>query len=230
VRSVRIIALAPVAALLAACAGTIDGTGTVSGEPGRAASSSPDFPASTAPGSASASPSPSGKGSTHPVPSAPLRKVLVHGSGGTAYPVQIWADVRDATCADHAHGGPIVRYLTAHPCNGLHRYLGTTVVGGRAVGFAMSATGFHGPTSDPYRYAAQFTRIEEADGTGSIDDLLMDGYRLPAGPSQIPTSEAFTVVGQDEGVTVWDAWYFTGRTPENDPKLLKMAQDLFLQF
>jgi hypothetical protein len=164
------------------------------------------------------------------VPSAPLRTVTVHAGDGATYPVQIWAEVKDATCFDHAHGRPIVTFLTEHPCLGLQRYLGTTTVGGRAVGFAMSATGFRGSAKDPYLYAGQFTALEEKDGTGSIDDLLMDGYRLPAGPAQIPASEAFTVLGQDAGVTVWDAWYLSGRTPTNDRALMKMAQDLFLQF
>jgi hypothetical protein len=229
---IPMLVLASVAVVLAACSSTIAGSGTVSGTDS-GPSSSPDFPSSPASGSGGATaPAASGSAvpSTHPVPSAPLRSVTVHAPGGTTYPVQIWADVEDPTCFDHAHGQPVITFLTTHPCTGLHRYLGTTTVSGRAVGFAMSATGFHGPASDPYRYAGQFSTLEEADGTGSIDDLLLDGYRLPAGPAQIPASEAFRVVGQDAGVTVWDAWYLDGTTPQNDPALMRMAQDLFLQF
>jgi hypothetical protein len=108
--------------------------------------------------------------------------------------------------------------------------LGTTTVKGRPVGFAVSETGFQGPTSDPYKYAGQFMKLEEQDGTGSIADLLREGYRLPSGPSAIPADEAFNVLGQDVGVVIWDAWYLDGPTPNNDPALMAMTQDLFLQF
>jgi len=38
------------------------------------------------------------------------------------------------------------------------------------------------------------------------------------------------VLSQDQGVTIWDAWYLDGQTPTNDPALMKMTQDLLLQF
>lgn len=164
------------------------------------------------------------------MPANPLHIATVHAPDGTTYVVKIWADVTDDTCFDHAHGGPVVTFLTKHPCNGLHRLLGTTTVKGRPVGFALSSTGFRGPVTDPYKWAGQFAQLEEKDGTGSIDDLMMDGYRLPQGPSSIPSGEAFNVLGQDEGVTIWDAWYLDGSTPNNDKALIKMTQDLFLQF
>ena len=154
----------------------------------------------------------------------------MNASDGATYVVKIWADVKDDTCFDHAHGDPIVTFLTKHPCRGLERYLGTTTVNGRPVGFAMSATGFAGTAKDPYKYAGQFAELEQKDGTGSLNDLLMEGYRLPQGPTSIPAGEAFNVVGQDSGVTVWDAWYLSGSTPNNDKALIRMTQDLFLQF
>ena len=46
----------------------------------------------------------------------------------------------------------------------------------------------------------------------------------------MPSGEAFNVVGQDQGVTVWDVWYLDGSTPTNDPALMKLTEDLFLQF
>jgi hypothetical protein len=103
-------------------------------------------------------------------------------------------------------------------------------VDGNPVGFAESVTSFAGTASDPYVYSREFTRLENADGTGSISDLLREGYRLPAGPASVPASEAFHVLGQDNGVTVWDAWYLADTTPANDPKLIEMMEDIFLQF
>ena len=58
---------------------------------------------------------------------------------------------------------------------------------------------------------------------------MREGYRLPAGPSSVPQPDAFDALGQDAGVVVTDAWYLDGPTPENDPRLVKMARDLFLQ-
>lgn len=231
--------IAVLAAVLAAaaCSSTTAGSGRVGAR--SAGSASPDFPSGSAPASGAASAAassgastgaPGSGGSTNGVPTAPIRTVAVQAPDGTAYTVKIWADVTDDTCFDHAHGNAIVTFLTEHPCTGLRRYLGTTTVQGRPVGFALSSTGFHGPAGDPYKWAGQFVKLENADGTGSIDDLLSDGYRLPAGPGKIPAGEAFDVVGQDEGVTVWDAWYLDGPTPDNDPPLMKMTRDLFLQF
>jgi hypothetical protein len=232
-----------VGALLAAggCARSTAGAGTVSAAPAGSSSSGPDFPAtpgassalSSALSSRAASSAPASSAAAsgiHPVPSSPLRTVTVHGASGHTYVVKIWADVRNDSCFDHAHGGPIVTFLTEHPCRGLQRYLATTTVGGRPVGFNLSSTGFEGTTADPYVYAGQFAHLEEQDGTGSIDDLLAEGYRLPEGPTAVPASEAFDVLGQDQGVTIWDAWYLDGPTTPNAKPLMTMAQDLFLQF
>lgn len=108
--------------------------------------------------------------------------------------------------------------------------LATTSVNGRPVGFNQSVTGFPGPPDDPYKHARQFIALELRDGTGSINDLLREGYRLPTGPDAVPSPDAFNALGQDSGATVWNAWYVDGPTPVNDPPLIKMTQDLFLQF
>jgi hypothetical protein len=232
--------IATVALLLAVagCGSTTGGSGQVSGAgPAPTGSSSPDFPAtssggSTAPSTPSA-PAPTdtlpATPSTHPVPAAPVRTVAVHASDGSRYTVKIWADVKDDTCFDHAYGEQMITFLTKHPCSGLRRLLGTTSVQGRPVGFAVSETGFAGTASDPYKWSGEFTRLENADGTGSINDLLREGYRLPEGPQQVPSGEAFNVVGQDNGVTVWDVWYLDGPTPTNAKPLIDLTQDLFLQ-
>jgi hypothetical protein len=156
--------------------------------------------------------------------------VTVHASDATTYVVKLWADVQTATCFDHAYGQPMIDFLTQHPCNGMTRYLGTTTVNGRPVGFAETSTGFRGTAQDPYIYAGQFRRLVETDGTGSINDLLREGYRLPSGPTQVPSPDAFNCVGQDSGVTVWDVWYLDGSTPNNAKALVKMTSDLFLQY
>jgi hypothetical protein len=223
---------------VAGCASTTQGAGTVSGaNPAPSGSSRPDFPSTAAssaaaPASASATAAASASAPAspgpHPAPGRPLRTVAVS-SGGAAYVVQIWADVKDDTCFDHAYGEQMISFLTKHPCTGLHRLLGTTTVGGRPVGFAVSETGFAGTAGDPYKWSGEFTRLENADGTGSINDLLREGYRLPQGPRRVPAGEAFNVIGQDNGVTVWDVWYLDGPTPSNAKPLMKLTRDLFLQ-
>lgn len=227
--------IAAAALALAGCTSTVDGSGTAAPSSGR--NSSHDFPSGSAAGptagSSSGGPS-SGSGSssptTHPAPSTPLKTVTVHAASGTNYVVKIWFDVKDRSCFDHAYGQPMVAFLIKHPCQGLERYLGTTTVNGNPVGFAESVTGFRGTAADPYSTTNAFTDLENSDGTGSISDLLREGYRLPLGPPAVPASEAFRVVGQDNGVTVWDMWYLADTTPPNDPSLMQMALDLFLQF
>jgi predicted small secreted protein len=237
-----------VAGILAGCADTVNGAGKVAAGSARPASSTPDFPTTgpttgpttpapelTAPPSAPSGPpstppsSPPARG-IHPAPSTPLRTATVKAASGASYLVKVWADVKNSTCFDHAWGTPMITFLTQHPCGGLERYLATTTVNGRPVGFAEATTSFPGTASDPYRYSRAFAELEKADGTGSIDDLLREGYRLPSGPAKVPSSQAFNVVGQDNGVTVWDIWYLDGPTPPDDEALIAMTQDLFLQF
>jgi hypothetical protein len=224
------------AALVAAgCSSTTSGKGTGAAVVAPPSTSGHDFP-STTPAAASSpvvptsSTQPAANETVHPAPAAPVRTVTVHAADGTTYHVQIWWDVQNATCFDHAYGQPIITFLTTHPCSGLRRILATTTVNGRPVGFAMSATGFAGTAHNLYGTAGKFAQLEQADNTGSINDLLREGYRLPSGPTSVPSGEAFNVLGQDTGVTVWDAWYLDGPTPTNDPALITMTQDLFLQF
>jgi hypothetical protein len=221
---------------LAACSSTTSGSGQGGTSPKSTGASSADFPAEslTAPASsASVATSPSETGSPassiHPAPSAPLQTATVHASDAT-YVIRIWADVKDGTCFDHAYGQPVITFLTQHPCTGLQRVLGTTTVNGRPVAFAESALGFRSPPADPYKYASEFSTLVRKDGTGNINDLLREGYRLPDGPPKVPYPDAFNCLGQDEGVTVWDAWYLDGPTPNNDKPLVRMTMDIFLQF
>jgi hypothetical protein len=219
---------------LAACSSTTDGAGQASNSP--SASSTPiATPSANVPSTPAASTPPSpatseATPSTHPVPAAPLRTATVHADHGVTYIVKIWADVSDPTCYDHAYGQPMITFLTQHPCRGLDRFLGSTTVGGRPVGFAEAITSFPGTPKDPYVNSGAFRTLVEQDGTGNINDLLREGYRLPSGPSAVPSPDAFNVVGQDNGVTVWDVWYLDGPTPNNDKALVQMTMDIFLQF
>jgi len=70
--------------------------------------------------------------------------------------------------------------------------------------------------------------LENAPGTGSINDLLRDGASMPGASGEIPPHEAFQVYSQDTGVTVFDAWFVHGSTPDQDPRLVSLEEDLFL--
>jgi hypothetical protein len=68
------------------------------------------------------------------------------------------------------------------------------------------------------------------NGTGNLNDLMREGYRLPNGPTSVPFPNAFSALAQDNNVTVVEAWYLNGATRDNDPPLEQMAQDIYLQF
>jgi DNA-binding Lrp family transcriptional regulator len=164
-------------ALLAACSSTTSGEGAAE-VPTRGSSSTPDFPiapATSEPSTDATTPEVSTPATSTilPAPPTPLRTVPVH-TEDTDYVVKIWWDVEDDTCFDHAYGEAIVSFLITHPCSGLHRYLGTTTVNGRAVGFALSSTGFPGRPRNLYGEAGRFAQLEQADGTGSLNDLLRE--------------------------------------------------------
>lgn len=107
--------------------------------------------------------------------------------------------------------------------------LATTTVNGKAVGFAQRSIGFRGGMNRSYRAAGEFRNLVTRSGTGNLDDLMREGYRLPSGPSTVPFPNAFSALGQDNSVTVVEAWYLHGQTPDNDPPLVRMAEDIFLQ-
>jgi hypothetical protein len=248
-RSRRWVALAGVLATLTACTTSTQGTGHGGIVPAGSSGRSADFPAptalATAPvGTASVAPatplpndtapatastSAPASPSTHPVPSTPLRSATVTAPDGSSYLVQVWASVQTPTCADHAYGQPMIDFLRAHKCFGLTRRLATTTVHGHAVGLAISDLGFTGRDPGVYKTAGDFVKLVTRNGTGNLVDLLRDGYRLPAGPTSVPSPDAFSAQGQDAGVEVVDAWYLDGPTRENDPELVTLEQSIFLQ-
>lgn len=155
--------------------------------------------------------------------------MAARGPDGTTYVVKIWAETEVKDCAAHAYGAPVINFLRTHPCAGMRQVLATTTVDGKAVGFAQRSIGFLGGMNQSYRAAGQFRALVTRSGTGNLNDLLREGYRLPSGPSAVPFPNAFSALGQDNGVTVVEAWYLHGPTPDNDPPLVRMAQDIFLQ-
>jgi hypothetical protein len=165
----------------------------------------------------------------HPVPATPVRTATVSVQGRN-YVIDVWAEVKNATCADHAYG-QVATFLTAHPCGGMTRQLATTFVNGKGVGFAVSAVDIPGSDAQHlYDNAAAFDKLVEADGTGNVDDLMREGWRLPSGPASVPSPDAFKTLSEDTVVNIYDMWYLSGPTPNNDPALLQMAQDIYLQY
>jgi hypothetical protein len=157
-----------------------------------------------------------------------VRTKTVTASDGTVYAVSVWAEQDSANCAAHAYG-QVAQFVATHDCTGIRQVLGTTAIDGRAVGFEQNAVAFGGSMNTSYRAAGEFRGLVATNGTGNLNDLLREGYRLPAGPAQVPSPDAFDALGQDAGVVVVDAWWLDGATPSNDPKLVTMARDLFLQ-
>lgn len=217
--------------VLAACASTTSGTPRgkpvstpSSPSPRHTPRSTPVAPPTTAASSTSTAPS----SSTHPVPAQPLRTKFVTASDGSTYSISVWAEKESEDCAAHAYG-QVAQFLATHPCSGIQQVLATTVINGRAVGFEQNSVGFTGGVDASYRAAGQFSTLISQNGTGNMNDLLREGYRLPAGPDHVPSPDAFKALGQDAGVVVVDAWFLSGSTPENAPRLIKMAEDIFLQ-
>lgn len=241
----RVIALAVVAAAITSCGSAVDGNGSVAPGTGLPRSSSLSQPPpghSNGPASSdSAGPpsAPSTRSSAPVSPPAPTgtpsdstgrgRVVTVTGTEtGNTYRIAIWAHDSITDCAAHAYGTKMVNFLRAHPCGRTSRVLATLKLAGRTVALSEIDTAFPGTDADPYGNAGKFKKLELADGTGSIEDLLQEGYRAPGVGSKIPDSEAFEVLGEDTGVSIFDAWYASGHTADQDPSLVKLDRDLFL--
>ena len=235
----RFVAVAAVLVALTACSSSRSGSGsggkgpsTTSGPPGSAAggfTTSGTTGGPTSESSSAKAPTSPAASPVQPAPSQPVRTATVH-AGTATYVIKVWAETTDTDCPGHAYGAPVITYLQAHPCSGVTRLLATTTVKGKAVGFAQSTIGFIGTAPQVYTTAGNFRTLVTQDGTGNINDLLREGRRLPSGPTSVPSPDAFSAVGQDAGVSIVDAWYLDEPTPDNDPALVKMAHDIFLQF
>jgi hypothetical protein len=165
----------------------------------------------------------------HPVPTKPLKVITVNGPHHRTYVLKVWAKVHTPFCLSHAHGKPIRHFLARHSCTGLTRYLVTTKISGRRVGFAQSTVGFKGNTvQQTYKITGEFRQLITKDGTGNFNSLFASGYHTPAGPQRIPSPDAFKALSQDSVVTSLDAWYLHGTTPRNAAPLIQMAKDIYL--
>lgn len=182
-------------------------------------------PSGSVSGGLSASPT----GTTYPIPAQPLRTVTAHSAHGD-YVIEIWAEIKTSSCADHADAQAVIDFLSTNPCTGLDRVLATTTVAGRPVGFAESSLAFSGKFPDVYRVATRFQSLIRRHGTSSLIDLFREGYRLPIGPTAVPNRRVSAVLVQDAGVCLFDVWYLDGPTRRHDRALNHMAQDVFLQF
>lgn len=144
------------------------------------------------------------------------------------YRATVWASDTIHNCAQHAYGAPMIAFLRKHPCGPTHRVLATVYTSAGPVDVSAISTSFAGHGANIYRPTEQFVNLENASGTGSINDLLREGASMPGASGQIPPHEAFKVYSQDTGVTVFDAWYGHGSTPDQDPALVSLEEDLFL--
>lgn len=224
----RFLPAAAAVCLLAACASTTAGHGVGAGVAPTGSSAPTAGSSAGASAGASAAASPSAPTSRPAVPSRPLRTVTARAQDGGSYVVHVWADRTMHDCPAHAYG-KVVQFLHHHPCTAMRSVLASTTVGGRQVGFAQRSIGFRGATDASYRAAGQFRDLVSRNGTGNLDDLLREGYRLPGGPTSVPFPNAFSALAQDDGVTVTEAWYLHGVTPDNDRALVTMERDIFLQ-
>ena len=160
--------------------------------------------------------------STNPV-------ITVHGADGSPYEVEMLASDQVTDCAAHSYGAPIIEYFRAHPCKTATRRLFGILVKGRvAIMSTIVVTCALGPRRDPYRWTGKLYRLERANGTGSMNDLLREGVRIAGVPSAIPAHEAFGVFAQDDAVAIMDAWWTKGPTQDQDGTLLAAEQNLFL--
>jgi hypothetical protein len=165
----------------------------------------------------------------HPVPNKPLKTITVH-SGNHKYVLKVWAKQKSKNCRAHAYGQPLRHFLANHRCSHLVRYLVTTKVNGHGVGFAQSAVEIPGTKKDPYGNAGKFKKLVDKNGTGNFDSLFTDGYHTPKGPQSVPDPDAFHSDSQDVGVTIVDAWYLHGSTPQNAKPLVQMIKRIYLQW
>ena len=163
------------------------------------------------------------------MPSTPASVVTVQGQHAT-YTVKIWAVAHDRDCAAQAFGPKAVAFLNRHPCTSMVRRLATTTVNGRAVGLSQATLRFPGPRHRAYNVASRFERIvHNSAGSAGIDDLFGDGFGLPSGPQRVPSPNASDDLVGIGVVSFGEAWYLDGTTPDHDPALISMTEDLFQQ-
>jgi len=160
-----------------------------------------------------------------------LRTVTVtDGTANGTHSLDVWAAPPDGqSCAQHAWGTPVLNFLKTHDCALSGRRLVTTTLDGHRVAISLQTADVPSPgnAADPYQAAGQFTTLLKGSNTGSINDMLQDGYRFAGGPSKIPANELFWIASQDNGVFIFDAWYLDGTAPNT--ALQDLCEALVLQ-
>jgi hypothetical protein len=201
---------------------------------GGSGSAAPTSPASvptgsaTAPATIASSTGPPASPSASPSPQL-ITKITGTGTVGGSYQMSLWAHDVISDCGAHSYGQPIIDYFTAHPCRSATRRLWTVPINGRTLAVSVvsvSAQVTKVNENPDFQYAQQLADLENADGTGSVKDLLREGSRIPGAGASIPPNEVFSVLSQDGLVVIMDVWYVTGATNPKDANLLNIEADL----
>ncbi len=121
----------------------------------------------------------------------------------------------------------MIAFFKSTPCAQAKRIVATAIIGGRQAVISEVWVSFPPAPGDQYGYKAnqKFQRLQNANDTGSINDLLREGHPAP-GATQVPSSEAYTITGQDNMGVVLDAWWVHGSTRDQDPMLVAAEQAL----
>jgi hypothetical protein len=177
----------------------------------------------------STSPQPSTSDSATPAPKATrppaTGAVTITGRSGRKYEAIVLAADTITNCAANAYGD-VIAFLSAHPCTSATRRLVSVPYNGRAVALSVITADIPSTASAPSAYAQQFGRIELANGTGSLNDLLRAGTRPSGWPASIPAEEAFRVDVSGPQVVILDAWYLRGATADQAPELIALEGDV----
>ncbi len=114
--------------------------------------------------------------------------------------MSLWAHDVITDCGAHSYGQAIIAYFAEHPCRSATRRLWTMPHNGRTLAVSVvSVSAQIGKVNDnpDYQYAVQLAQLENAEGTGSVKDLLREGARIPGAGTSIPANEVFSVLSQD---------------------------------
>ena len=143
--------------------------------------------------------------------------------------MSLWAHDVITDCGAHSHGQAFIDYFKAHPCRSATRRLWTTPINGRTLALSIvsvSAQITKVNDNPDFEWAQKLVDLENADGTGSVNDLIREGKRIPGAGTSIPANEVFSVLAQDGLVVIIDGWYVTGTTSANDTQLMNIEVDL----
>jgi hypothetical protein len=217
-------------ALLAGCSSAIGGNGSPAAAIATStrSSSAPLSTATTAATSAAAAGAASSSPAASPTPEL-VTNITGTGTVGGTYQMTLWAHDVISDCGAHSYGQQIIAYFSAHPCRSATRRLWTMPLDGRTLAVSVvsvSAQITKVNENPDFQYAQQLADLENADGTGSVNDLLREGSRIPGAGASIPGNEVFSVLTQDGLVVIMDVWYVTGATNPKDADLADIEADL----